>query len=134
MNLQKNNRLKVLGLNANKSLVRTQKSYAAQFAVTWERTMQFEEKFLRINEETNAIDYLVKADSYIKEAEPSDIAWKWVTIALHGALYGFAIAASSGTDSRDATDKNGKRRRPYLHPGGTRSWNRPWSCIKMDKR
>ena len=102
--------------------------------VTWERTMQFEEKFLRINEETNAIDYLVKADSYIKEAETSDIAWKWVTIALHGALYGFAIAASSGTDSRDVTEKNGKRRRPYLHPGGTRSWNRPWSCIKMDKR
>lgn len=70
--------------------------------------MQIEEKFLRINEETNAIDYLSKAAFYLKEAKISDIAWKWVTISLHGALYGFAIAASSGTNSRSVINNNDK--------------------------
>ena len=71
-------------------------------------TMQINEKFLRITEETNAIDYLEKTAFYLEESKSSDIAWKWVTISLHGALYGFAIAASSGTDSRSVLRKNGK--------------------------
>ena len=40
----------------------------------------------------NALDYLRRAEGFISEAKHNPIAWKWVTIALHGALYGFAIS------------------------------------------
>ncbi len=73
-----------------------------------EKTMQIKEKFLRVTEETNAIDYLEKAAFYLKETESVEMAWKWVIISLHGALYGFAIAASSGTDSRSVIKNNNK--------------------------
>lgn len=56
-------------------------------------------RFLELTEETNALDYLEKAVDALKQTCHSDWAWKWVTIGLHGALYGFAICASRGTDS-----------------------------------
>lgn len=56
-------------------------------------------KFLRLTEELNALDYFEKAVSFIREAENSDIAWKWVILSLHGALYGFAISACQGASS-----------------------------------
>ena len=54
--------------------------------------------WLRLTEETNALDYLERAGSFIVDADQDNFAWKWVVLALHGALYGFAIAACKGTN------------------------------------
>jgi hypothetical protein len=65
------------------------------------------EKWLRLSEEKNAIDYLEKAAIFIKSVSENYNDWKWVIIGLHGALYGFAIAACRGTDSRSVVTKKG---------------------------
>jgi hypothetical protein len=54
-------------------------------------------KWLRLTEETNALDFLERAAEFIRFTESDRKAWKWVVLALHGALYGFAIAACKGT-------------------------------------
>jgi hypothetical protein len=54
--------------------------------------------YLEVTEETNALDYLREAQRHIAEAESRPMAWKWVAICLHGALYGFAICAVKGTN------------------------------------
>jgi hypothetical protein len=56
-------------------------------------------KRLILSEEKNALDYLEKAYSFIVQATTDVLAWKWVIISLHGALYGFAICALKGTNS-----------------------------------
>ncbi len=53
--------------------------------------------YLRLDEKINAIDYLEKAHISIKESTNDKMAWKWAIIALHNALYGFAICACAGT-------------------------------------
>lgn len=63
------------------------------------------EKWLRLSEEKNAIDYLEKAAFFIKKPSANHRHWKWVIIGLHGALYGFAIAACRGTDSKSVLTK-----------------------------
>ncbi|HWR90533.1 MAG TPA: hypothetical protein VN260_09745, partial [Dissulfurispiraceae bacterium] len=67
---------------------------------------------MRLTEETNALDYLEKAASFIRETEQNGLAWKWVVLALHGALYGFAICASQGTNYENVTKvtKKGERK------------------------
>lgn len=65
-------------------------------------------QFLSLNETTNALDYLERAVSFLKETPDSHKAWKWVVIALHGALHGFAVAAAKGTDETSLLGKNGK--------------------------
>jgi len=45
-------------------------------------------KCLRFSEETNALDYLIRAGQFIKETEKDLSAWKWVVLALHGSLWG----------------------------------------------
>lgn len=68
-------------------------------------------KILSLSEEENALDYLEQAYNFIKQAENNNLAWKWVIIALHGALYGFAICALKGTDPDRVTytTKSGKK-------------------------
>jgi hypothetical protein len=53
---------------------------------------------LTLTVEINALDYLERAGQFITEADTNPKAWKWVVLALHGALYGFAIAACKGTN------------------------------------
>lgn len=65
--------------------------------------MKIEGKFLRLSEEENALDYLRKAHDYISQTGKNVIAWKWVILALHDALYGFAICALKGTNSARVT-------------------------------
>lgn len=55
-------------------------------------------QLIQFTEETNALDYLERAGEFIKQTESSPLAWKWVVLSLHGALYGFAIAACKHTD------------------------------------
>jgi len=70
------------------------------------------EKYLRLTEETNALDYLERAGQFIKEAATDPKAWKWVILSLHGALYGFAISAAKGSDYQSVvkTTKKGRER------------------------
>jgi hypothetical protein len=53
---------------------------------------------LVISEEQNALDYLRKSREYIGQVASDRIAWKWATISLDAALYGFAICALKGTN------------------------------------
>lgn len=55
-------------------------------------------KFLSLTAELNAFDYFERTVSFLRESHNSDVAWKWVAISLHGALYGFAVSASYGTN------------------------------------
>jgi hypothetical protein len=55
------------------------------------------EKWLRFTAETNALDFLERAGKFIQQTESDIKAWKWVILALHGALYGFTICACRST-------------------------------------
>jgi hypothetical protein len=70
--------------------------------------MVIKEKYLRFSEETNALDYLEKAGEFIKATSSDSTAWKWVILALHGALYGFAISACKGSDYQTVVKKTKK--------------------------
>jgi len=70
--------------------------------------MRVRPKYLRLTEETNALDYLGRAASFIRETEKELLAWKWVVLSLHGALYGFAICACQGTNYENVTIKNNR--------------------------
>lgn len=61
--------------------------------------MKIQPKCLHLTEELNALDFFEKAVAFLRETNASDIAWKWVVIGLHGAMYGFAVSACRGTDS-----------------------------------
>lgn len=81
-------------------------------SATGEATPQLPYRF-DLDEETNALDYLRRAIGFLREVEAGDaVAWKWVVIALHGALYGFAVSAARGTDGNSVTHltKKGERK------------------------
>lgn len=65
--------------------------------------------YFALDESENALDYLRRADQFISEAQKDAVAWKWVMIALHGALYGFAIAACPEAMTWKAPDDKGLR-------------------------
>jgi hypothetical protein len=67
------------------------------------------EKYLRLTEESNALDYLERAGQFIKEAATDPKAWKWVILSLHGALYGFAISAGKDSDYQSVIKITKKR-------------------------
>jgi hypothetical protein len=54
--------------------------------------------YARFTEESNSIDYLEKAVSFIKSAAIKPEDWKWVVLAVHGSLYGFMICNLKGTN------------------------------------
>ena len=62
--------------------------------------------WLRASEETNALDHLRKVSFFAHQTESDEWAWKWLSISLHGALYGFSISVAKGTDSLSVV-KNG---------------------------
>ena len=66
-------------------------------------------KYAEFTEESNALDYLEKTLDFIKTAVGNPVEWKWVVLAIHGALYGFMICTLKGTDPDNvcATTKAG---------------------------
>ena len=68
--------------------------------------------WLLFDEEKNAIDYLEKSIFFLESVKLDPYNYKWIIISLFGALYGFAICAIKGTDSRSVNDK--KRKGEYL--------------------
>jgi hypothetical protein len=71
------------------------------------------EKWLRLNELENAIDNLEMAAWFLDQI-PSEKKWKWTIIAVHQALYGFAVCAVRGTDRRWRVKKRGKNEEGWL--------------------
>src|SRR5579884_29565 len=69
-------------------------------------------QFLEVTEESNALDYLEKAVSFIESAFERPLDWKWVILSVHAALYGFMICILKGTnpDNVCTTTKDGHRR------------------------
>ena len=70
------------------------------------RKITVKSKYLEITEEINALDFLEKAYFFISQNEIKAIDWKWISIALHGALYGFAICMLKGTNYDRVIFKN----------------------------
>jgi len=70
--------------------------------------VNIKEKWLRLSEKTNALDFLEQAYHYICQTEADILAWKWVIISLCGALYGFAICACKGTNYENVIFKTKK--------------------------
>jgi hypothetical protein len=71
-------------------------------------------KWLKLTEEQNALDYLESAYAALRRTGRDPLAWKWVVIGLHGALYGFAICVLKGMDYTQVLDPKKSRRRPRL--------------------
>ena len=65
-------------------------------------------RWLRLTEETNALDYLERAYYYICQIDKDTLAWKWRIVALYGSLYGFAISACRQTSGENVTYKTKK--------------------------
>ena len=79
-------------------------SHGVEKATSTEAEMaDVEPSYLQVTEETNALDYLEQAHHHVLETEKRTLAWKWVAITLHGALYGFAVCAVKGTDPARVT-------------------------------
>lgn len=74
----------------------------------------FKEKYLLFTEESNAIDYLERAGEFIGQTCSNKMFWKWVMLSLHGALYGFAIAACKGSTNQSVTRKTKSGRRKLI--------------------
>lgn len=83
--------------------------------MSWEfiRREGTKEAWWRLDEKNNALDYLEMGVRSLMEVERTPWAWKWVCIALHGALYGFGVCALQGTNYELVLerDKNGNVKR-----------------------
>lgn len=66
-------------------------------------------KYVQFTEELNGVDYIERAYAAIQQLPLDHKAWKWVVIALHGALYSFAILAIKGTDWTRVAKLNTRR-------------------------
>ncbi len=64
-------------------------------------------KYYRTDEKENAVDFLQTAATFYTGSHAHK--WKWLTISLHGALYGFAVLAIRGTDPDRVSKGKNKR-------------------------
>lgn len=53
--------------------------------------MDIHKKYLILDEERNAIDYLNKATDFLEKIKIDLVYLKWFTIAFHGAVYSFIL-------------------------------------------
>jgi len=70
--------------------------------------------FLYIDEKESAIDSLVMATKFLKSVNSDVYHWKWVTIALHNALYGFMVCALNKANP-DNVCRYDKKNKKYTH-------------------
>lgn len=66
--------------------------------MSWEFIKREKETWWYLDEKNNALDYLEMGVRSLMEVDRTPWAWKWVCIALHGALYGFGVCALQGTN------------------------------------
>lgn len=69
--------------------------------------MRNKHRYYRTDEKENAIDFLETAAKFYNGNHPHK--WKWLTISLHGALYGFAVLAIQGTNPDRVIEGNGRK-------------------------
>jgi len=83
--------------------------------------------YLDINEYTNALDYLSKTKEFLHKFD-DPLRWKWCTIALTNALYGFMICALNPGDYARVIDfsrmpkKDKKEYKQLLSTNGTKDY------------
>lgn len=70
-------------------------------------------KKFTLSPESNALDYLEKTYEFIRRLRRDQWAWKWVAIALHSALYSFAVCALRGSNP-DLVTRPVKRGRAHV--------------------
>jgi hypothetical protein len=58
-------------------------------------------RYAEFTEESNALDYLEKAVTFIKCVDNKPQNWKWVILCTFGALYGFLVCALKGTNPEE---------------------------------
>jgi hypothetical protein len=68
--------------------------------------MAIKARYIRFTEE--------KAFMFISNVDVKPIDWKWVILSLHSALYGFAVAACRGTNSRSVIMESRKGRESLI--------------------
>ena len=71
-------------------------------------------KWLRLSEETNALDYLEKAHLFLNNVDQDKRAWKWVILCLHTSIYGWAICTLRGTNPDRVTITTNKGREKLI--------------------
>ena len=54
--------------------------------------------YIALDEDINNRDYLSRAARFIDETGADPLAWKWVMISLHAAIYGLAVRRFMGSD------------------------------------
>lgn len=91
-------------------------------------------KWMRYDEQTNALDYLEKCYHFLKTVEKERQNWKWVIITLHSALYGFAISACRGTNSDSVIHrtKKGHERLIDFNEALKRCQDPNWMRVNID--
>jgi len=62
------------------------------------RRTSLQRGFLALDEAVNNHDYLSRVLNFIIETHTDPLAWKWVVIALHAAIYGPAVRRCTGTN------------------------------------
>lgn len=97
---------------------------------------KIKQKWLSLSEETNALDYLEQAHYYVQQTEKRGIAWKWVILTLHGALYGFAICACKGTNPDNVTfdTREGEKRLIGFDEALRRCQNSKWMRMTVTSK
>ena len=91
-------------------------------------------KWMRYDEQTNALDYLEKCYLFLKTVDKERQNWKWVIITLHSAIYGFAISACRGTNSDSVIQrtKNGHERLIDFDEALKRCQDPRWMRVNID--
>src|SRR5438132_11794244 len=69
--------------------------------------------WLRLDELTNALDNLEMCSHFLGTL-PHPVRWKWGILALHQAIYGFAICAVKGTDDMSVLEHKKPPKTPRL--------------------
>jgi len=70
--------------------------------------MNIKARWLRIEEHSNALNYLEMVKYFLSMTTSDIYYWKWVILSLHGAIYGFAVSAIRGTNSGSVVVKTKK--------------------------
>jgi len=69
-------------------------------------------KYLVLDEESNAVDYLLRSLEFLDQIENNRMYLKWFIISFHGALYSFMVLALYKVDSIQIFKDNKNNRPP----------------------
>jgi hypothetical protein len=70
--------------------------------------MEVSAQWLRLEEHSNALNYLEMLKEFSLNIAEDPFYWKWIMISLHGAIYGFAISTIRGTNVDSVVNNKGR--------------------------